>query len=64
MVENINDFIIKESEKYYNEVVNIRRKIHMNPELGDEEFKTSMYVKKYLEDLGYTCDIIIKTGIV
>lgn len=35
----INKFIEENTEKIYDEMVKIRRKIHMNPELGDEKLK-------------------------
>ena len=35
----INSFIKKNVEEIYDEMVKIRRKIHMNTELGDEEFE-------------------------
>ena len=41
----INKFIEENTEKIYDEMVKIRRKIHMNPELGDEEFETSKNIK-------------------
>ncbi|MGF0096559.1 M20 metallopeptidase family protein [Peptoniphilus sp. SGI.035] len=52
-------------DKYIDQVISIRRKIHKNPELGFEEFETSKLIKKSLESLGIT-DIkeMAKTGIV
>ena len=37
----INSFIKKNVEEIYDEMVKLRRKIHMNPEVGDEEFDRS-----------------------
>ena len=45
MNSRLNNFIKENVEKIYEEVVNIRREIHMNPELGDEEFETSRKIK-------------------
>jgi len=47
------------SEKYFNEVVKIRRHIHQNPELSFQEFKTAKYIISLLENLG----IKYKSGI-
>ena len=48
----INKFIKENTGKIYEEMVKIRRKIHMNPELGDEEFETSKTIKEFLNDNG------------
>jgi amidohydrolase len=47
------------------EIINIRRTIHKNPELGNKEFKTSELIKNKLTKIGYT-DIksINNTGVV
>ena len=47
MNSRLNNFIKENVEKIYEEVVNIRREIHMNPELGDEEFETSRKIKDF-----------------
>ena len=60
----INKFIEENTEKIYNEMVKIRRKIHMNPELGDEEFETSKTIKEFLNNNGIEYEEIINTGIV
>ena len=39
-------------EKYYKKVYDIRHQIHMNPELGFEEYETSKLVSSELEKLG------------
>jgi amidohydrolase len=46
------------------QLVEIRRHLHMNPELSFEEFKTSNFIKSKLEELGiHYDDGFVKTGI-
>ncbi|MGL5693873.1 MAG: M20 metallopeptidase family protein [Peptostreptococcaceae bacterium] len=53
------------SEKYLNEVIEIRRDIHKNPELSFNEYRTSELVAKKLEELGIEVTRNIgKTGVV
>ncbi|WP_029688741.1 M20 family metallopeptidase [Thermoanaerobacter sp. A7A] len=56
--------ILKEAEKIEKEVIELRRKIHMYPELGFEETKTSEVVYDYLKNLGIEVKRIAKTGVV
>lgn len=60
----MNSFIKENVEKIYDEIVKIRRNIHENPELGDEEFETSKKIKNFLEKNGIEYEEIINTGIV
>ncbi|WP_304340239.1 M20 metallopeptidase family protein [Metaclostridioides mangenotii] len=47
------------------EIINIRRTIHKNPELGNKEFKTSELIKNKLTKIGYTeIESINNTGVV
>lgn len=62
--KEINDFIKENTEKIYDEIVKIRRKIHMNPELGDEEFETGKTIKDFLKENGIEYEEIINTGVV
>lgn len=39
-------------EQYKEELVEIRRDLHMHPELSNEEKRTPAFIAKYLEDLG------------
>jgi amidohydrolase len=57
--------IKKYSDKYFKEVVNIRRYLHTIPETGYKEFKTSEYISKKLKEykIPYKKGIA-KTGIV
>ena len=41
------------SEDYFNEVLDIRRHIHANPELSFQEYETSKFVRRTLESYGY-----------
>ena len=52
-------------EKYYKKVYDIRHQIHMNPELGFEEYETSKLVSSELEKLGIeVTKNVAKTGVV
>ena len=52
------------SQKYFNEILEIRRQIHKNPELSFQEFKTSEYIKQKLNEYGINfTDGYVKTGI-
>lgn len=46
------------------EIIDIRRQLHLYPELGFEEVKTSKFVEDYLINLGLKVERIAKTGIV
>ena len=57
--------IISLSEKYLQEVINVRRYLHTIPETGFEENKTSEYIISKLEEYGIPYKSgIAKTGIV
>ncbi|MGB9779844.1 M20 metallopeptidase family protein [Caldanaerobacter sp.] len=56
--------ILEEIEKIEKEAIDLRRKIHMHPELGFEEIKTSEMVYNYLKELGIEVKRIAKTGVV
>ena len=40
-------------EKNFNKIKNIRRWLHQHPEVGFDEYKTSEFCQKYMEELGY-----------
>lgn len=46
------------------ELVNIRRKLHSEPELSWEEYNTTEYVASYLTELGITCRKTEPTGVI
>lgn len=53
------------AKKYFDEVVEMRRYLHMNPELSFEEYETSKWVKAKLESFGIEVeDGIAGTGLV
>lgn len=56
--------IIDLSNKYENYVINMRRKIHGNPELAFEEFETSDLIERELKDIGLEVMRITETGVV
>lgn len=60
----INEFIKEKVENIFEEIVKIRRKIHMNPELGYEEYETSKLIKNYLDENGIEYKESFSTGIV
>ena len=45
------------------EIINLRREFHMNPELGFEEYKTSKTIKEYLDKEGIRYESYAKTGV-
>lgn len=53
----------EEALKIKDEVINIRRYFHQNPELGFEEFKTSEKIKEILKNEGINYFSISKTGV-
>ena len=62
--QEINKFIKENVDKIYDEMVKVRRTIHENPELGDEEFETSKLIKRFLTENGIEFFEIINTGVV
>jgi len=55
----------EEIELFTDEVISIRRNVHMNPEIGFQEFKTSSLIKDYLNEIGLEVrSNIAKTGVV
>lgn len=56
--------IQKLTEKYFDEVVNIRRYLHQHPEVSYKEFETTAYIKSKLDELGIPYDSPLETGCV
>ncbi len=55
--------IIKLGDKYFSEIRDIRRHLHMYPELSFREEKTSQYIQNELKKTGLEYQEIFKTGI-
>lgn len=47
-----------------NELISIRRHFHLNPELSFKEYKTSKFIKEYLDKIGLEPRFIGGTGVV
>ena len=60
----INETIKKAIQDNSNEMIDIRRKLHSEPELSWEEFKTSEFVYDYLTELGIDCRKTEPTGVI
>ena len=57
--------IIRLSDRYYDEIVQIRRYIHENPELSYHEYETSAFIEKMLREYGINYKKgFVKTGII
>jgi hippurate hydrolase len=60
MINTIKDL----SENYFDEILDIRRHLHMYPELSFQEFETSKYIKEILNLWGISfTDGYVETGI-
>lgn len=53
-----------EFSQYEEEVIRLRRHFHQYPELALQEFKTSAFIQKYLEELGYQVRHVPPTGLI
>ena len=61
MINRINELC----EKYYSNIVSIRHELHMHPEVGYAEFKTSKLIADTLTDLRIEVQTnVAKTGVV
>src|SRR4051794_30113294 len=60
----INQTIKEAIQKYSNELTEIRRKLHSEPELSWEEFNTSTFVSEYLDQLGIANRKTEPTGVI
>ncbi|WP_074406067.1 M20 metallopeptidase family protein [Aquimarina megaterium] len=59
--ENMNTYqkIVKQTDEIYDNLVKIRRDLHMNPEISKQEKRTSKIVAEYLKGLGLEVKINI-----
>lgn len=53
-----------EFSQYEEEVIRLRRHFHQYPELALQEFQTSVFIQKYLEELGYQVRHVPPTGLI
>lgn len=53
-----------EFAQYEEEVIRLRRHFHQYPELALQEFQTSAFIQKYLEELGYQVRHVPPTGLI
>ena len=60
MIEQI---IQNELEKFYPEMIELRRYIHMHPEVSFNEKNTARFIKEYLEKIGKQDSAIRKAKI-
>ena len=60
----INQTIKEAINKYSDELTEIRRKLHSEPELSWEEFNTSAFVSEYLNQLGIENRKTEPTGVI
>ena len=62
---NLKEIIRKKSEDHFNEVVKLRRHLHMHPELSFNEKETSAFIAGKLKEIGIPFkDKIADNGIV
>src|SRR4051812_10215576 len=52
------------AKKYADEFIRVRHHLHAHPELSYQEFETSKFVQKKLEELGISFEIKATTGVV
>ena len=54
----------KEAESIRDEIIGLRREIHQNPELGDQEFETSRLIQEFLRKNGIEVETMLETAVV
>lgn len=57
-MKQINDLV----DAFYPDVIEMRRHLHKNPELSYEEFKTTAFIIRELESLGFDVERPLETG--
>ncbi len=57
------DFV-KEAENIRDELIAIRREIHENPELGDQEFETSRLIREFLHKHDIEVETMLDTAVI
>jgi amidohydrolase len=63
-MKNSEQALHRAAENIAPDLVRIRQHIHMNPELSFQEFETSAFIKKELDQLGITWHEMAGTGVV
>ena len=59
-----NEFIKKECENTFEEIVEIRRELHRFPEMGNSEFRTTEVIMNCLDKWGVKYEKLLETGVV
>ena len=59
-----NEFIKKECENTFEEIVEIRRELHRFPEMGNSEFRTTEIIMNCLDKWGVKYEKFLETGVV
>ena len=59
-----NEFIKKECENTFREIVEIRRELHRFPEMGNSEFRTTKIIMNCLDKWGVKYERLLETGVV
>ena len=52
------------AENYAPEFIQVRRHLHAHPELSYQEFETSTFVQRELDEIGITYQVMAQTGVV
>ena len=55
--------IQERAKKYSEKFIQIRRHLHAHPELSYQEFETSKFVQKQLQEMGIAFEVIATTGV-
>lgn len=53
------------TEKFYDNLTKVRQHLHQNPELSNQEFETTRFIRNYLDNLGINIiETDLKTGLI
>jgi amidohydrolase len=61
---NRNSFIIDEASKIFSEIQELRRNIHMNPELSFREYDTTKLIQSFLNENNIENEQLTETGVI
>ena len=65
MIKDLKHRILELADVYHTDTIGIRRHLHANPELSFEEFQTSEFIQRELDQMGVDYDTgYVNTGIV